>query len=62
MALGINFTVGRDPPGEKKNKINPASGDSADSNILKIYGMLDRANGDKHYYQVFHTEISVNVL
>ncbi|CAF9906970.1 MAG: hypothetical protein ALECFALPRED_003031 [Alectoria fallacina] len=24
---------------------------SADSNILKIYGMLDRTNGDKHYYQ-----------
>ena len=50
------------PSREQDNRTNPASGDSADSNILKIYGMLDRANGDKHYYQVFHTEFSVNVL
>lgn len=26
-------------------------GTDADSNILKIYRMLDRNNGDKHYYQ-----------
>ncbi|KAL9103551.1 MAG: hypothetical protein Q9163_001429 [Psora crenata] len=28
-----------------------AKGTDADSNILKIYRMLDRNNGDKHYYQ-----------
>lgn len=38
------------------------TGTSADSNILKIYGMLDRSNGDKHYYQVLHAEMSVNVV
>lgn len=37
-----------------------APGTSADSNILKIYGMLDRTNGDKHYYQVFNAEVSLN--
>ena len=31
---------------------NKFQGTDADSNILKIYRMLDRANGDKHYYQV----------
>ena len=62
MAPGINFTVGRALPGEKENNTNAASGTSADSNILKIYGMLDRTNGDKHYYQVFHPKDSVNVV
>ena len=38
----------------RKDKIDLASGTSADSNILKIYGMLDRTNGDKHYYQVLY--------
>ena len=32
---------------------NKFSGTDSDSNILKIYRMLDRNNGDKHYYQVF---------
>ena len=62
MAPGINFTVGRNLLREEENEINPTSGNSADSNILKIYGMLDRTNGDKHYYQVFHSEVSVNIL
>ena len=31
-----------------------AIGTDADSNILKIYRMLDRNNGDSHYYQVSH--------
>lgn len=62
MALGINFLVGRVLRGEKENKFNIAPGTSADSNILKIYGMLDRTNGDKHYYQVSHAELSVNVI
>lgn len=46
----------------RKNKIDFASGTSADSNILKIYGMLDRTNGDKHYYQVLHPGLTVNVV
>ena len=47
---------------ERGNKLMFAPGTSADSNILKIYGMLDRTNGDKHYYQVFHAEVSLNVV
>ena len=36
-----------------KRGLNIAIGTDADSNILKIYRMLDRNNGfDKHYYQV----------
>ncbi|KAL8832164.1 MAG: hypothetical protein Q9191_000437 [Dirinaria sp. TL-2023a] len=31
---------------------NKFQGTDADSNILKIYRMLDRGNGDRHYYQV----------
>ena len=46
----------------KKTALNFAPGTSADSNILKIYGMLDRTNGDKHYYQVLRIEYSVNVV
>lgn len=42
--------------------IDSAPSTSADSNILKIYGMLDRTNGDKHYYQVFHPPLSANVV
>lgn len=41
---------------------NKFQGTSADSNILKIYGMLDRTNGDKHYYQVFYAEMSLHVV
>lgn len=41
---------------------NKFSGTLADSNILKIYGMLDRTNGDKHYYQVFPAEVSITVV
>lgn len=37
---------------------NKFSGTDSDSNILKIYRMLDRANGDKHYYQVCYAEVS----
>lgn len=37
--------------------VNARKGTDADSNILKIYRLLDRNNGlDKHYYQVSHRE------
>lgn len=48
--------------GRTNSKANFAPGTSADSNILKIYGMLDRTNGDKHYYQVFYAETSLHVV
>lgn len=35
--------------------VNAWQGTDSDSNILKIYRLLDRSNGiDKHYYQVRH--------
>lgn len=47
---------------ERKNLVlcfdgtgNKFQGTSADSNILKIYRMLDREDGGFHYYQVFPT-------
>lgn len=37
----------------KAAQLTVTIGTDADSNILKIYRMLDRNNGhDKHYYQV----------
>ncbi|KAL6715680.1 hypothetical protein ACLMJK_006641 [Lecanora helva] len=44
----VNAVVRAKFRGEWTDKLQ---GTSADSNILKIYGMLDRDNGDKHYYQ-----------
>lgn len=38
---------------ERSLNLKSTLGTDADSNILKIYRMLDRNNGsDKHYYQV----------
>ena len=62
MAPAINFTVGHVLRREKERTLNLALGTSADSNILKIYGMLDRTNGDKHYYQVLPVNRFVNVV
>lgn len=50
MERAINFQVcGATLPG---SYILISEGTAADSNILKVYRMLDRNNGDKHYYQV----------
>ena len=58
---GNKFQGGTSPL-TREREIDIAPGTSADSNILKIYGMLDRVNGDKHYYQVFYPESSVEVV
>ena len=62
MALGINLQVGPVFGGDGNTDANFAPGTSADSNILKIYGMLDRTNGDKHYYQVFRIKPSIKLI
>lgn len=42
---------------------NTWKGTDADSNILKIYRLLDRSNGfDKHYYQVRHLQALCSTL
>lgn len=38
---------------------NKFQGTSADSNILKIYRMLDREDGGFHYYQVISISLFV---
>lgn len=60
---GNKFSGGTSPSmSERENELILTPGTSADSNILKIYGMLDRTNGDKHYYQVFPAEVSITVV
>ena len=56
MALETNFLVIIFAPASSLVLLRScAVGTEADSNILKIYRMLDRNNGDSHYYQVSRT-------
>ena len=54
MAQATNFKVATRLSRNVMHSGLIIEGTDADSNILKIYRMLDRDNGDKHYYQVFY--------